>query len=333
MTTTASARHLWPLRTAALALSLVAGLAAVPASVPAAAQEAGDPAPETPYPWNSAAAVCDRTAGDPADVNAQLATLVRAAADLAAAAAACRDALAAAPDDLRLRFQSGRILLAAGERAGLQAIESAAQAGYPPAELFLGIALRAGAFGSARDAVASAKWIERAAQAGVPLALLLAGRAYENGTGVARNLRSAEAYYAAASEAGQPEAMVSLGAMLLGLTPGPSRRMSSAERERGYRLLSGAADLGMASADFLLGLAFAAGQGVSASNERAIAHLERAAEAGSRQAALYLGANSLPNGLLTEDLERARRWLCNPNDPGLLGLAEAGGLVCANAFD
>jgi TPR repeat protein len=293
---------------------------------PATAQ--GDPATGSPYPWASAAGVCDRAAGPPEHVNVQLSGLVRAEADLEAAVAACREALAAAPDDLRLRFQAGRILLAAGERAGLEPIESAARAGYAPAELFWGLALGAGSFGLDRDAAASLDWLRRAADAGDPTAMLLTAEAYLAGDGTPTDLRAAERYYRAAGEAGAEEGWTRLGAMLLGLTTNDDSALGAGDRERGRQVLERAGAAGSASADFMLGIAYMAGEGVPESSDLAVRYLTRAAERGYRPAALFLGANSLRHGLLPQDLERARRWLCNPDDPGLSSIAEAAELAC-----
>ncbi len=306
------ARHLWALRAAALALALLAGLAAAPAAGQEAAQEARDPAPETPYPWNSAAAMCDRTAGDPADVNAQLSDLVRAAADLEVAAAACRDALAAAPDDLRLRFQSGRILLAAGERAGLHAIESAAKAGYPPAELFWGLAHFTASFGVLPAPSTGARWLERAAQQDLLRAQLLLARAYTTGEGVVRDHERAEHWYRRAAEDGTPLASMSLGGFLAINKENPS----SEDLDEARIQIERAVSAGLPAAKFLLGRLLLEERPFEKDWPRALRLYREAAAAGVPGVAGLLVEMLVKGEGFPADVEEAKSWACTLEDPG-----------------
>jgi hypothetical protein len=158
--------------------------------------------------------------------------------------------------------------------------------------------------------------------------MLLTAEAYLAGDGTPTDLRAAERYYRAAGEAGAEEGWTRLGAMLLGLTTNVDVALTASDYDRGRRVLEGAGEAGIASADFMLGVAYMAGTGVPESSHLAVQYMERAAERGYRPAALFLGTHSMQGGVLPEDLDRARRWLCNPNDAGLLHIADAGGLAC-----
>ncbi len=302
-----------------LALALLAGLAAAPAAAQGAAQEARDPAPETPYPWNSAAAMCDRTAGDPADVNAQLSDLVRAAADLEVAAAACRDALAAAPDDLRLRFQSGRILLAAGERAGLHAIESAAKAGYPPAELFWGLALKHGRFDLPEDTRAALLWLRRAANNENAWAQVILGEALQTGDGTAPDLERAERRLRQAFRTNLLVGAVPLASFLLER----EQRLSRTDREAAEAaaveaklVLREASAQGLTSAKVMLAMTLRSGGATFATDtKRAFELMQEAATAGSELAIYWLALWLYTGDGIRQDRESAAAWVCKLQDP------------------
>jgi hypothetical protein len=281
---------------------------------PAAAQGdpgQGDPATASPYPWNSAAGVCDRAAGPPEDVNAQLSELVRAEADLDAAVAACRDALAAAPDDLRLRFQAGRILLAAGERAGLQPIESAAIAGYAPAELFWGIAHFTAAFGVLPAPATGARWLKRAAAQGLLVAQLLLGRAYVTGQGVPRDLERAEGWFRTAAASEEPVASMSLGGFLAINKIDPT----AGDLEEARNLLESAVRADVPAAKFLLGRLLLEDRPFDRDVARALVLYRQAASQGVPGVAALLVEKLAHGEDFGVDVEEAKTWACTLEDP------------------
>ncbi len=110
---------------------------------------------------------CDHQAAHPDDPEAVAAGVGRAAMDLAAAAAACRAALADDPDNPRLHYQLARSLGYAGRHAEAEPHRLAAlQAGYPQSLFVIGYIRLTGWDGAEPDPCLGGELIRRSAQAG-----------------------------------------------------------------------------------------------------------------------------------------------------------------------
>lgn len=192
---------------------------------------------------------CDRLAASPHDPQRRAEGVPFAALDASAAIAACEAALEASPEEPRLAFQLGRALARAGQdAAALEAYRAAArlghlaalhnigqlhetgrlpgggaaaanrwyllaaERGFAPSQLRLGLAYLAGA-GIVADKAKGAAWIALAAGQGFGPAQLVLGMAYEGGEGVPRDLEAARLWYARAAGQGIPEARQRLAAL------------------------------------------------------------------------------------------------------------------------
>ena len=195
---------------------------------------------------------CDRLAALPDDADLPkgfLAVAENNIVDPGAAVAACREALASAPDDRRVHFQLGRALDHAGRVEEAKAeYEKAAEAGSAKAMRNLGLLYVRGEggpenFAAARlwfakaaargdvggmnnlgamykdgegvptDYKAARQWFERAAAAGAPGAMTNLGILAEDGKGVPRDYVAARKWYEKAAAKGEPQAMIKLGAL------------------------------------------------------------------------------------------------------------------------
>jgi tetratricopeptide (TPR) repeat protein len=155
---------------------------------------------------------CDRLAGMPYDTGhaAGVAGVEINRMNVAAAAAACNDALARYPDVARFTFEAGRVATAR------------------------------------KDYAEAARWYGKAVAAGEPIAMVDLGWQYEHGHGVAKDLAEARRLYQAATDAGVADGMNNLGLLYLRGT-GVSRDYAQARRlfEQGASLGNAAAINGL----------------------------------------------------------------------------------------
>jgi tetratricopeptide (TPR) repeat protein len=252
---------------------------------------AGRPAPETPVvearlspPGDSLRrdliTDCDRLAGMPYDTGRapNLPGVELDKIDVAAAAAACNDAIAQYPDVARLTFEAGRVANARKDFAGAKRLfEKAADAGYAMAMNNIG-ALYEGGDGVARNYAEAVRWYSKAVAAGEPIAMVDLGWQHETGHGVARDYGEAVRLYEAAARAGVPAGMNNLGLLYL-YGKGVARDYGEARH-----LFEQGAAMGCAACMNGLGAIYNEGDGVRRDARVARQWFEKAAALGNPEA-------------------------------------------------
>lgn len=223
---------------------------------------------------------CDRLAGMPYDTghSPDVTGLEVDKINVAAATAACNDAIARYPDVVRFTFEAGRVATARKDYAEARRLyEKAAVAGYAMAMNNIG-ALYEGGEGVARNYDEAARWYGKAAAAGEPIAMVDLGLQYEIGHGVPRDCAEARRLYETAVKAGVPSAMNNLGLMYLygkGIAP---------DYAQARRLFEQGAALGEPSTMNDLGVIYREGHGVRRDDRIARQWFEKAAALGDPQA-------------------------------------------------
>jgi hypothetical protein len=160
---------------------------------------------------------CDRLAAMPYDRGhaPDLPGIEVAKIDVAAAAAACSDAMQRYPDIARFVFEAGRVATARKDYAEARRLyDKAAAAGYAMALNNIG-GMYEGGQGVPESYAEAARWYGKAVEAGEPIAMVDLGWLYETGHGVAKNCAEAVRLYEAAIKAGIPSAMNNLGLLYL----------------------------------------------------------------------------------------------------------------------
>jgi TPR repeat protein len=223
---------------------------------------------------------CDRLAAMPYDTGhpPSLPGVEPDKIDIAAAAAACSDAMTQYPDVVRFVFEAGRVATARKDYAAARRLyEQAAAAGYAMAMNNLGGVYESGD-GVPLNYVEAARWYGKAVAAGEPIAMVDLGWLYETGHGVTRNYAEARRLYEAAANAGVPAGMNNLGLLYM-YGKGVARDYADAKR-----LFEQGAGLGEASAMNGLGAIYNAGDGVPRNITVARQWFEKAAALGNPEA-------------------------------------------------
>jgi tetratricopeptide (TPR) repeat protein len=223
---------------------------------------------------------CDRLAAMPYDTGhaPDLPGLEVDKINIAAAAAACNDAIQRYPDVARFVFEAGRVATARKDYAEARRLyEQAAAAGYAMAMNNIGVLFEEGDGGPVNYAEA-ARWYGKAAAAGEPIAMVDLGWQYETGHGVAKDLAEARRLYEAAVKAGIPAAMNNLGLLYL-YGKGVPRDYAEARR-----LFEQGATLGEPSTMNDLGVIYNEGHGVPRDVRLARQWFEKAAALGNPEA-------------------------------------------------
>lgn len=203
----------------------------------------------------------------------------------------------AADDDLFALYERVR----AGDKAALEAIQSAANEERRVAQAMLGEAYRRG-YAVVEDAALSATWYQRAAEQGHMLAMYQLGLAYQEGRGVAQDFKIAARWYSKAAALGDREAMNNLGALH---SRGQIGRVDAAQAATLFRQAS---DLGNPQASYNLAIAYAQGDGVPRDLAESARLYLLSAEGGFVQAQLQV-ADNYENGRGVErDEAQALRW-------------------------
>lgn len=170
-----------------------------------------------------------------------------------------------------------------------------------------------------------------ATEAPTPLAQYRFGRVLAEGRGGPRDLAAAARWLEQAAGARLPEAATLLARLLLSGAPGGPER----DAPRAAALLSEAATMGHAEAQYLLGLLLRAGDGIAADPAQSLNWIRAAAEQGHLQAQYaaaqaYAAASTAPEGAegtaraqAAENAAEGLRWL---------RAAAAGGHVQAQVF-
>jgi tetratricopeptide (TPR) repeat protein len=204
--------------------------------------------------------------------------------NIAAATAACNDAISRYPDVARFVFESGRI--ATGRKDYPEAkrlYEQAAAAGYVMAMNNIG-AIFEGGEGFPKNYAEANRWYGKAAAAGEPIAMIDLGWLYEHGLGVTRDPAEAARLYGVAAKAGVPDGMNDLGLLYL-RGKGVKRDYTEARR-----LFEQAVALGDAAAFNNLGIIYNEGDGVPRNVATARRWFAKAAALGNSEAKQNLRA-------------------------------------------
>jgi hypothetical protein len=160
---------------------------------------------------------CDRLAGMPYDTGHApgLAGVTMDKIDVAAATAACNDAIARYPEVMRFVFEAGRVATARKDYAEARRLyEQAAAAGYAMAMNSLGV-MYEGDEGVARNYPEAVGWYNKAVALGEPIAMTNVGWLYEHGYGVKKDYAEARRLYEMAAKAGAPSGFNNLGLLYL----------------------------------------------------------------------------------------------------------------------
>jgi TPR repeat protein len=224
--------------------------------------------------------------------------------DADAAIAACTNAVAANPDDAKLRFQLARSYdVAERYDRAIAEYRAAADQGYAQALSSLG-ALYDGGYGVNADPAEAARLYEQAAADGVVSAMENLAKLHEDGRGVSQDYGRAIELYKQAAETGSPYASGSLGWIA---ENGFGMTKDDVKAARPYRI---AADAGVAFAQHNIGVMYAKGRGgLTQSDAEAIKYFNLAAEQHWPLSYLSLGWHYSQGAGLTKDVARAEEYL------------------------
>jgi TPR repeat protein len=223
---------------------------------------------------------CDRLAAMPYDTGHApgLPGLEIDKINVAAATAACNDAIARYPQVARFTFEAGRVANARKDYAEARRLwDQATAAGYAMAMNNIG-GMYEGGEGVPRNYAEAVRWYSKATDAGEPIAMIDLGWQYETGHGVAKDLARARQLYEAAAKAGVPAGMNNLGLLYL-YGKGVKRDYAEARR-----LFEQGVALGEASTMNGLGVIYSEGDGVPRDARIARQWFEKAAALGDPEA-------------------------------------------------
>lgn len=255
---------------------------------------------------------CDRLAADPWDERRVAEPEAPLGGNAKAAVEACKQALAAAPEVPRLRFQLGRALLFHGFTGeAVTHLSQAAESDYAAAEFYLGIAHARESWSGHDPAAARAHYRKGArlghAQAQHNLALaLLEG---ERGDGQAT--REALPWLEAAAYQGLAESLY-----LQGVIYSEGGNTLWPDLERAADLFGKAVALGHDASRLALGNAYVMGRGVEKEPKRGLSLITEAAENGYPSAQIELGRMYMTGRVVEQDQERGYQWFCAAKGPG-----------------
>jgi len=245
---------------------------------------------------------CDKLAANPDDPQRKASGVAIDKIDASAAIPACEAALRQYPDDVRLNHQLGRAYVAAKNyQAAVEHYRKAAEQGYAPAQVNLGLRYQDGR-GVSQDYREALVWYRKAAEQGYAPAQVNLGKMYENGQGVSKDETQAVAWYRKAAEQGYAIAQANLGVMYEN-----GRGVSQDYREAlvWYRK---AAEQGYAPAQVNLGFMYQNGQGVSKDETQAVAWYRKAADQGYALAQTNLGRMYENGRGVSQDYRQAVAW-------------------------
>ncbi len=191
---------------------------------------------------------------------------------------ACEAAVAASPDDARVRYQLGRAYVAAKDPAKAREAFERAASGDPEALDAMGY-LNASGIGMAPDSDQSIAWYRKAVDAGSLGGLIDLGIALNSGHGIPKDSAMAFALWERAVERGSTDAMDLLGQLLVVGAEGVERNPV-----RASVLFQRAAEAGNAKAAEALGKMYEDGNGVDKDLSQAMAWYRQAEASGNVQA-------------------------------------------------
>ena len=168
-------------------------------------------------------------------------------------------------------------------------LEKAAAGGDPYALYALGRAMSESMGPANADPVRAANLYRQAAEKGHPFAALRFGLALADGSGVKRDLVAAQRWLVHARESGVPEAALALGDMAVRTPASRDKALNAKILQSAISWFEVAAQAGVASAQFKLANAYAAGAGVTRDLSQAQLWYGRAAQQGLTEAQNALG--------------------------------------------
>ena len=246
---------------------------------PAPLQVARFSAPSDPL-LHDEIADCDRLAAMPNDTGhpPNIPGVEVEKMNVAAATAACNQAMQLYPDVPRFVFEAGRAATARKDYPQARRLyDQAAAAGYVMALNNIGIIYEGGE-GELANYSEAARWYQKAVDAGEPVAMINLGWLYEQGQGVKKDYAVARRLYETALKAGVTAAMNNLGLMYMKGEGGP-RDYAGAQR-----LFEQGAALGNDACMNGLGVLYYDGDGVPRDRKVARQWYEKAAALGNPQA-------------------------------------------------
>lgn len=254
----------------------------------------------------------DHLSAIPDDIYAVVKAVNNSDLDAAAAAKACRDAIAEFPKEARFYAQLGRALEVDGKPASAilqfeKAIEL--RADYPVALHSLA-KLRFYGPEELRDFSIARKYFNRAAELGLDASMPVIGTMYRDGLGGEKDYTAAALWFSIAAEKGNPFSQNALAECYengWGLDKDISKSLLW------YR---SSAELGYTPAYRNLGRVFAAGVGVEASDRKAFDWYSRAAEKGDADSQYQVGVAFLKGKGVVRSEEYALEWLTKAADAG-----------------
>ena len=187
--------------------------------------------------------------------------------------------------------------------------DSAATAGHPEGELFVGYALLEGR-GVEQNIELGRQRLEKTAGEGDANAMLYLGRSYRAEFGDEADASLALKWYERAEQAGSLEAKVALAYMYY---KGEFGEADLAEAVRRFEIAS---EAGSSAADVALGHMYLVGEGVPTDPNLARELLERAARAGNLAGCLSLGHLFEAGIGVTQDLGTAKQWYLKGAEAG-----------------
>jgi hypothetical protein len=198
--------------------------------------------------------------------------------NVAAATAACNEAMQLYPDVPRFVFEAGRAATARKDFATARRLyDQAASAGYAMALNNIGIIYEGGE-GELANYAEAARWYQKAVDAGEPIAMVNLGWLYEQGHGVKKDYAVARRLYETGTKAGVTAAMNNLGLLYMKGQGGP-RDYAEAQR-----LFEQGAALGNAACMNGLGVLYNDADGVPRNVKVARQWYEKAAALGNPEA-------------------------------------------------
>jgi TPR repeat protein/Zn-dependent protease with chaperone function len=199
-------------------------------------------------------------------------------------------------------FQAGMALFRDGKHSqALDQFKTAANTGYPPAQLALGY-LYAKGQGVSKDDEQAAAWYRKAAEQGFAGAQNNLGQMYRTGEGVPKDDEQAVAWYRKAAEQGYSHAQHNLGVMYANGQGVPK------DDEQAVAWYRKAAEQGHANAQYNLGLMYYNGLGVPKDEQQAAAWSRKAAEQGHANAQFNLGLMYAKGQGVPKDEQSAYFW-------------------------
>ena len=188
-------------------------------------------------------------------------------------------------------------------RAARDWLKKAAQLGLPRALHQLGVALRDGIDGFAKDESESFECFRKAALAGHAPSASWLGLSYLEGIGTAKNPQSALKWFRIAARAGDAEGQANLGYAYIQGLPG-----IPVNAEEGVKWLKRAASRGQDAAQTTLGFCYSKGLGVERDIAMALNLYKQAAKQGNPGAMYNLGWIYEKGTSGTPDKTKAKEW-------------------------